>query len=243
MQTYAIPLNTMFLDRSWSREYPLTIHDLPAEEKPREKLIAQGPEALAPRELLAVVLQTGTTKEDVMEMSERVIRSYGEKNILAERDAKRLAEDTDIPLTKACQIVAVGELGRRTYDIHESGFTTIRNAKDVYEYLADMRTLPKEYLRALFLNSHNRVIRNEVISIGTVNANIIHPREVFRPGIESNAAAVILAHNHPSGEAAPSAEDVAITNQLIQAGKILGISLLDHVIITKDGFTSVNASY
>lgn len=239
---YAIPDTLLFLDRS-PHEYPLLVRDLPTDERPREKLLSQGPEALTLPELLAVILQTGTTKEDVLEMSGRIIRGYGESNILAERDPKRLAEDTGIPLLKACMIVAAGELGRRTYDKPEAGFTVIRTAKDVYDYLADMRNLPKEYLRGLFLNSHNRVIRNEVISIGTVNSSIIHPREVFRPGIESSAAAVILAHNHPSGEAAASAEDVKVTEQLIAAGKILGIRVLDHVIITKDAFASVNADY
>lgn len=243
MQTYAIKPSMLVLDRSWNRDYVLTIHDLPIDEKPREKLLARGPEALSLKELLAIVLQTGNTKEDVLEMSDRIIRGYGEKSLLSERDPKRLAEDRTIPLTKACQIVAVGELGRRTYDRQESGFTTVRNAKDVYEYLADMRNLPKEYFRALFLNSHNRVIRNEVISIGTVNSSIIHPREVFRPGIESNAVAVILVHNHPSGEPHASAEDIAITEQLVQAGKILGIHVLDHVVVTKDSFTSVPVTY
>jgi DNA repair protein RadC len=149
----------------------------------------------------------------------------------------------DIPIVKACQIVACGELGRRFYDKSESGFTTIRSAKDVYEYLQDMRNLPKEHLRGLYLNSHSKILRDEVISIGTVNSNMIHPREVFRPAIEANAAAIVLAHNHPSGEASPSAEDIEITKQLVQAGKILGITVLDHVIITKNSFTSVNANY
>ncbi|TAK94069.1 JAB domain-containing protein, partial [Patescibacteria group bacterium] len=219
------------------------IHDLPEEEKPREKLISQGPEALSIRELVALVLQVGTTKENVLEMSERVVRGYGEESVLSERDPKRLSEGADIPLTKACQLVAVGELGRRLFERHEEGFTVIRTAKDVYGYLSEMRNLPKEYLRGIFLNSRNRVIRNEVISIGTINSNIIHPREVFRPGIESGAAAVILVHNHPSGEVTPSAEDVEITKQLVQAGKILGIAVLDHVIIAKDAFASVNADY
>ena len=139
--------------------------------------------------------------------------------------------------------MAVGELGRRAYDKDASRFVTIRNAKDVYDYLVDMRNLPKEYLRALFLNAHNRVIRNEVISIGTVSANIIHPREVFRSGIESNAVAVVLAHNHPSGEATPSAEDIPVTKKLIEAGKIVGIRVLDHVIITNDSYASIKAGY
>ncbi|MES2216143.1 MAG: DNA repair protein RadC [Patescibacteria group bacterium] len=242
MQTYAIHPSNLFLDGQL-REYKLTLHDLPNEDKPREKLISGGPEALTPRELLAVVLGVGTAKEDVLEMSERLIRDYGEKSILAERNPEKLSADMDIPIVKACQIVACGELGRRFYDKNESGFTTIRTAKDVYEYLQDMRNLPKEHLRGLYLNSHSRILRDEVISIGTVNSNMIHPREVFRPAIECNAAAVVLAHNHPSGESAPSAEDIEVTKQLVQAGKILGISVLDHVIITKNAFASVNANY
>lgn len=242
--SYIIPDTHLFLDQSlYTGEYPLLLRDLPTEGKPREKLLAQGPEALSSRELLAIVLQVGTVKEDVLEMSERIIRGYGEDSVLMERDAKKLADEVNIPLTKAMQIVALGELGRRAYDKKESGFKTIRNARDVYESLVDMRSLPKEYLRALFLNAHNRVIRDEVISIGTVNSNIVHPREVFRSGIESNAVAVIIAHNHPSGESIPSLEDIEITKQLIHAGKILGIRVLDHVIITKNGFASVKADY
>jgi DNA repair protein RadC len=242
MQTYAIRPNIKFLDRTY-REYPLTIHDLPSEDKPREKLIASGPSALGIKELLTIVLITGTTKENILEMSDRIIRDYGEKSILAERDPSKLRDELDIPIVKACQIVACGELGRRFYDRSESGFVTIRNAKDVFDYFQDMRNLPKEHLRGLYLNSHNRILRDEVISIGTVNSNMIHAREVFRPAIECNAAALILAHNHPSGEAMPSKEDVDITADLVRAGKILGISILDHVIITKDSFASVSADY
>lgn len=242
MQTYAIRDNILVLDRP-IREYTFTVRDLPPEEKPREKLIARGPEHMTIRELLAVVLTVGTIKEDVLEMSNRIIRDYGEKSLLSERDANKLSQDMDIPIVKACQIVACGELARRFYDKNETGFTVIRSAKDVYEYLQDMRNLPKEHLRGLYLNSHNRIIRDEVITIGTVNANIIHAREVFRPAIECNAAAVVLAHNHPSGEAKPSSEDVDITRQLVEAGKILGLSVLDHVIITKHTFTSINANY
>ena len=232
----------MFLDGS-ANEYPSLLRDMPLDERPREKMIKNGPEALSHQELLSVVFVTGTTKEDVSEMSRRLIRDYGEKSILAERDPRRLAEEMDLSLVKACQIVAVGELGRRFYDHSESGFTVIRNAKDVYDHLSDMRSLPKEYLKGIFLNSHNRIIRTEVISIGTVDSNIIHAREVFRIAIECNAVAIILAHNHPSGEVTPSSEDVRITEQLVQAGKILGIRVLDHVIITKDAFASVKANY
>lgn len=242
MQTYAIRPNIKFLDKTY-RDYSLTIHDLPQEERPREKIIQNGPESLSIKELLAVVLVTGTTKENILDMSNRLIRDYGEKSILAERNAEKLSSDMDIPIVKACQIVACGELGRRFYDRNQSGFVTIRNAKDVFDYLQDMRNLPKEHLRGIYLNSHNRILRDEVISIGTVNSNMIHAREVFRPAIECNAAAVILAHNHPSGEVTPSKEDADITAELVRAGKILGINLIDHVVITKDSFASVNANY
>lgn len=236
---YKILDNAMFLDRSFSRDYILTIHDLPSEEKPRQKLMSQGPQSLTMRELLAVALNTGSTKEDVIEMSNRIMKEYGEKTILSETDPERLSSDLDIPIGKACIIVAVGEIVRRQSDKSQAGFVNIHNAQNVFDYLQDMRNLPKEHLRGLFLNSHSRIIRDEVISIGTVNSNIIHPREVFRAGIECNAAAVVLAHNHPSGEVTPSSEDIEITNQLVQAGKILGITVLDHVIITKDKFISI----
>lgn len=242
MQTYAIRPNVRFLDRTY-RDYPITIHDLPSEDKPREKLIASGSSALSIKELLAVVLVTGTTKENILELSDRLIRDYGEKSILAETNPEKLSKELEIPIVKACQIVACGELGRRFYDRSQSGLVTIRNAKEVFDYLTDMRNLQKEHLRGIYLNSHNRILRDEVISIGTVNSNIIHAREVFRPAIECNAAALILAHNHPSGELTPSAEDVEITADLVKAGKILGITILDHVIITKDSFASVSANY
>jgi DNA repair protein RadC len=162
---------------------------------------------------------------------------------LAEKNAEKLSLDLNIPIIKACQIIACGEIGRRFYEKNRSGFTVIRNAKDVFDYLVDMRNLPKEHLRGLYLNSHNRIIHDEIISIGTINTNIVHPREIFRPGIEYTCAAVVLAHNHPSGVCTPSTQDIEITEQIIQAGKVLGINVLDHVIITKDSFVSISANY
>jgi DNA repair protein RadC len=241
---YIIRDMPLVLDRSpFDLEYPLMIRDLPPDGRPREKLLAHGPESLTVSELTALLIMTGTVKEDVLEMANRIIRDYGERNIFAEHDPSKLSRDLDIPITKACQIIAAGELGRRFYSKNQSGFTTIRNAHDVYDYLAELRSLPKEQMRGLYLNSHSRIIRDEVISVGTVGANFVHPREVFRPALESSAVAVILAHNHPSGEATPSPEDIEVTERLIQAGKLMGIRLLDHVIITKDAFTSVKADY
>jgi DNA repair protein RadC len=225
------------------RQYPLKIHDLPEDGRPREKLLAQGPGALSLQELIAVVLGTGSTKEPILEMANRIIREYGERSVMYQTDAKKLSADLDIPEGKACIVVACAELGRRFYAKNASGFTIIRSAKDVHEYLRDMHNLPKEHLRGLYLNSHNQIIHDEVISIGTINANLVHPREVFRPAVEYSAAAIVLAHNHPSGVLKPSTQDIEITKQLIEAGKVIGINILDHVIITKDSFASITADY
>ncbi len=243
-QKYIINDTDLFLDVApTERKYILKFRDLPNESKPREKLISQGPEALSIQELLAVVLSVGTTKEDVLTMSQRILREYGEKVAISERDAQKLSTELDIPIVKACQVVAVGELGRRFYERNTSGFTVVRTAKEVYEHVRDMQNLPKEHLRGLYLNTHNQIIHDEVISIGTINSNIVHPREVFRPAVEYNAVAVILVHNHPSDNVEPSMQDIQITNQLIDAGRIMGIHVLDHVIITKSSFTSVHANY
>lgn len=220
-----------------------TIRDLPPEDKPREKLLKHGPSVLSTQELLAVLLNTGTKKEGVLAMSSRVMKEYGERSLVSQRDANALAEDLGIPIVKAAQIVVCAELGRRFFKRDGDCSSTIRTARDVFEYASDMRTLPKEHLRGIYLNAHHKVIHDEVISIGTVNTNIIHPREVFRPALEYLAAAVILVHNHPSGEAAPSDADIEVTKQLVTAGKILGIALVDHVIVTKDACQSIAIDY
>jgi DNA repair protein RadC len=137
----------------------------------------------------------------------------------------------------------VGELGRRFFQKNDAGMPVIRTAQDVFDYVNDMRDLPKEHLRGLYLNTHFKVIHDELISIGTVDANMIHPREVFKPAIDHMAAAVVLVHNHPSGVVDPSSADREVTEQLIAAGRLIGIELIDHVIVTKDMFTSIPAHY
>lgn len=226
-----------------SRKYTLKFRDLPNTDKPREKLTSYGPTKLSTKELLAIVLGTGTKKEDVMTMSERILKEYGEHSLTMMTDPKRISVDMDIPLVKAMQLVACGELGRRFFSRKDTGLPVIRVADDIYEYTKDMRDLPREHLRGIYLDTHQRVIHDEVISIGTINSNIVHPREIFKAAIEYNAAAIILVHNHPSGVATPSASDIEVTNQIIEAGKVIGINLLDHVIVTKDGFMSVTAEY
>ncbi len=247
---YQLKDSVLFLDGGMEkrnlaedRQYVLRVRDLPDAEKPREKLLAHGPSALSMAELLAVVLNTGTKKEEVMHMARRVMKEYGERNVLSQKDAKKLSENLSVPIGKALQIVAAGELGRRYFLKNENGAPTIRTAKEVFNYVADMRNLSKENLRGIYLNTHYKVIHDEVLSIGTIDTSIIHPREVFKPALEYSAAAVILVHNHPSGVATANEADIAVTRQIIEAGKILGVSLIDHVIVTKSGYASIPAKY
>lgn len=244
MITYSLKDSDLLMTHSATeRRYVLKFRDSPDETKPREKILGQGVESLSLPELLAVILITGTKTEDVMQLSRRLVREYGNSALVGQTDPGQLAKDLNIPLVKACQIVAVNELGRRLHRKNDVGLAVIRTAKDVHDLLKEMHGLPKEQLRGLYLDTHNRVIHQEVISIGTINSNIVHPREVFRPALEYGAAAVVLAHNHPSGVSTPSLADIEITKQLVQAGKIIGIHLLDHVVITNDGFSSIEVDY
>lgn len=236
--TYALDDHDLVLGNPL-RQYVLRVRDLPEDDRPREKLLREGPSALSVHELLAVVFMSGTRSEEVLAMANRILREYGERNVLMATDAKLLAEDLSIPEGKASQLVAVGELGRRFFKGTRDGMPVIRTAQDVFTHTADLRNLRKEHLRGLYLNSHYQLVHDETISIGTVDSSLIHPREVFRPAIAHGAAGVILVHNHPSGSTAPSGSDVVVTRQVADAGRLLGIDLIDHVIVTADSFASI----
>jgi DNA repair protein RadC len=225
------------------RKYDLKIKDLLDKDKPREKLLRCGASALTSSELMAVILGTGTKKEGVLEMSSRILKEYGEKILSHQAHPLRLAKDLDLPLSKTLQIAACAELGKRFFEKNPMSMRVLRTAKDAYSYVRDMRVLSKEHMRGIYLDTHFRVIHDEVISIGTVNSSIIHPREVFKPALEYGAVAVILAHNHPSGIVEPSQADIEVTKQLVAAGKIIGIHLVDHIIIGPDVFKSIPVEY
>lgn len=220
-------------------QYVVKVRDLRTEDKPREKLLSVGPSNLTHAELLAILLGVGTRKEEVFTMSHRILREYGERAITNERNPQRLADALQIPVAKACQIVASFELGRRFYQRKAGKPIVVRTAKHAFEHLKSMGLLQKEQLRGLYLNSRYQVIHEEIISIGSVTANIVHPREVFQPALEYGAVAVIVAHNHPSGVVEPTKDDLAATAQLIAAGKVLGIDLLDHLIIADNRYISL----
>lgn len=189
--------------------------------------------------MLAILLATGTKKEDIMTMATRLLKDYGEKSLLSQTKAQTISKELDIPITKACQLIACFELGRRFLQKNYQGKQVIRNSKDAFKYLIDMRLLNKEQFRGLYLNHHYQLIHDEVISLGTINASLVHPREVFRPAIEHSASAIIIAHNHPSGKITASEDDIKITKKLQEAGNLLGIELLDHLIIANNKYISV----
>ncbi len=222
-----------------SAEYKFHLKEIPKEQRPREKLVKYGPDILKNGELMAVILNTGCRGETVLELSHRIIKEYGSKAIAQEKNVGRLMENLGIPLVKACQIVACFELGRRFFEEEPGRFPTIRSPEDAYGYLEGMKKLKKEQFRGLYLNTRNKIIHDEIISIGTLTANLVHPREVFQPAIEYLAAGIIIAHNHPSGDPNPSEDDLAVTRQMAKVGKTMAIEIFDHIIIGNERYVSL----
>lgn len=244
MRSYATTDADLLLSHA-PQPYRIAVRDLPKKDRPREKLAAQGPQALSMAELLAVVFGVGSRAEEVLAMSHRILREYGERAVAQQKDPQALSEAVGIPPGKAAQLIACFELGRRLFEEPARGRRQVflRGVEQVAQYVAEMRELPKEQLRGLYLNAHYGIVHEEVISVGTLTGSLVHPREVFQPALAYGASALVLVHNHPSGVAEPSDADLAVTEQLVAAGRILGVSLLDHVIVTKHAFTSIPASY
>lgn len=213
-----------------------TIKQLHPIERPREKLIKYGPEKLSNSELLAILLRTGKKGENVVEMAQKILQKFNSEK-LAHTPFHELKKYSGLGPAKSCEIVACFELGKRLLKEKKTGL--ILSPQEIYNELKDLRNHKKEHFVIFYLDSRNQEIKREIISVGTLNASLVHPREVFEPAIIHNCAQVIVAHNHPSGDPEPSEDDIEITKRLQQAGKILGIELLDHIIIAKDGFLSL----
>jgi len=217
------------------------IKDISQAERPREKLERYGPDSLSNDELLALIIRTGNQKENAIEMSNRLIKEYG-LDKLSECSLNELQEIKGIGLAKACQIIALFEFNKR-HAISKREGKPIKCAKDVYEYAQPLLSgKDKEHFMILHLDSKNRVIKDEIISIGILNASLVHPREVFKSAIKESANAIVLVHNHPSGDAEPSKVDEDVTNRLNETGKLLKINVIDHVIIGKDSYYSFRES-
>lgn len=215
-----------------------TINDLPVSERPRERLKKFGVEALSTQELLALILKTGAKGESIMVTATKLLSKFGNIKRLSEASLEELMEVQGIGLAKASQIKASFELARRK-DADTEKKTTIKSSDDVAKLIKPLlKDKKKEHFLVLSLDSRNHIINISDISIGTLNASLVHPREVFKEAIQSLAASVILVHNHPSGEAEPSEGDLEVTKKLVETGKIIGIEVLDHIIIAGNNLFS-----
>jgi len=203
--------------------------------RPRERLIKYGPLKLSNAELLAILLSTGKKGENVLELAKRILRQLDNRKII-EASFAELKSISGLGPAKASLLLSAFELSRRFLQNQQSSL--ILSPQDVWDQLKDIRDNKKESFIIFFLDTRSREIKREIISVGSLNANLVHPREVFEPAIKYLSAQLIVAHNHPSGDPEPSQEDIATTKRLVSAGNILGIELLDHVIVTKENFYS-----
>ena len=203
-------------------------------DKPREKLIKKGANALKDYELLAILLGSGVQGKDVIKLSQEIIKLF--EDDFENLNLEKLLSIHGLGLAKASQILSSIELSRR-YLIKQN--KKITSAKDVYEELKEYHNKKQEYFLALYLDGANHLIQTKIITIGILNQSLVHPREVFSYAIEKRCASIIVAHNHPSGILEASNEDINVTKRLQESGKILGIELLDHLIITNNGYLSL----
>jgi DNA repair protein RadC len=223
-----------------AEEYRLTIHDLPEEERPRERLEHHGAAALSNAELLAILLRTGTAHENVLQLSTRLLVRYEGLTGLARASFEELCQERGLGRAKVTQIKAALELGRRLVATSPEARPQIRSPGDAANLIqAEMSLLEQEQLRVLMLDTKNRVIRSHTLYVGSLNANHMRVGELFREAIRANCAAIIVAHNHPSGDPAPSPEDVQVTREIVKAGKTLDIDVLDHLIIGQQRYVSL----
>jgi len=208
------------------------IKDLPKTERPREKLISKGAENLKDEELLAILLRTGREGKNVLDLAKQILRKYSKKRLLNMR-YENLIKVKGISEAKACTILAAQELVKRALKVRDEALPVVRSVKDVLLQVSYLREKTREHLMAIYLNARNELLFRKHIFTGTLNANLAHPREIFAEALKQNAASVILVHNHPSGDPEPSQDDLEITKRIIEAGKIMGIDVLDHIIIAK----------
>lgn len=208
-------------------------------EKPRERLRAVGARNLSLVELLSLLIGSGTALVPVHRIAEALVERFGSLERLAAADVAALEEVVGVGVAGAARVTAALELGRRSATDHAAD-VPIRGPADVFHRMGPrLRDVPQEEFHALLLNTRHRVVREVLVTRGILDASLIHPREVFRVAVGEGAAGVILVHNHPSGDPTPSAEDRAVTRQLADAGRALGIPVVDHVVVGRGGYTSL----
>ena len=224
-------------------EYGYLIKEMPEAMRPREKLLAQGETSLNEHELLAIILGQGTRETSALELANQLLSTYKGLRHLQEASLEELIQAKGIGPAKAASIKAAVEIGRRVAQSTETRFL-IKCPDDVKRYinqvlLKEMRDYDREHFLVLYLDRKGGVIVKEDVSIGGLHSSIVHPREVFKTAVKRSAASIVLAHNHPSGDPAPSREDIDITRRLIDAGRIMGIEIIDHVIIGENTYCSL----
>ncbi|GAB2560633.1 RadC family protein [Gracilibacillus alcaliphilus] len=218
----------------------IKMKEVPKEDRPRERLLQYGAEHLSNQELLAILLGSGTQQENVHQLAERVLRHFEGLRLLREVTIEELQKIKGIGQAKGVTILAAVEFGKRTQQYRGDDKYTIRSPEDGANLLMEtMIHLKQEHFVAVYLNTKNQVIHRQTIFVGGLNSSIVHPREVFREAVKRSAASLICAHNHPSGDPAPSQEDILVTKRLAECGKMIGIELLDHLIIGDNQFVSL----
>ncbi len=216
---------------SEKRKPGITIRDMPEEYRPQARLISEGTIALSDAELLSLIIKTGSKMENAINLCHRMLSQFDLKQ-LSVAPISQIMQIHGIKKAKAAQIAACFELSRRLEVFKGEDLKKINSPEDVYRMLyPGMRETKREMFIELCLDTKNQIIKQETISIGSLNANIVHPREVFKAAIRESAAHIIVAHNHPSGDPTPSREDIEITKKLVETGKVMGIDVLDHVIV------------
>ncbi|WP_301108354.1 DNA repair protein RadC [Sporosarcina sp.] len=218
----------------------MMIRDVHLADRPRERLIREGAGSLSNQELMAILLRTGTRSESVLVLANRVLSTVDRLQDLIGMTVGEMTEIKGIGEAKAVHILAAAELGKRLYRTSPQDRYKIRSPEDAANYLmTDMSSLNQEHFVVLFLNVKNEVLHKQTIFIGSLNSSIVHPREVFREAFKRSAASMIISHNHPSGDTTPSREDIEVTKRLMEAGAIMGIDVLDHIIIGDQKFISL----
>jgi DNA repair protein RadC len=218
----------------------MRMEEIPVEDRPRERLRACGPEVLSLRELLAVVLGSGNRGRGAMDLADDLVSSLGSVRDLAGASIEKISRVRGVGLAGACRVKAAVELGRRVVKSARGDLKAVRCPADAAGLvMEDMKNLDREHFRVILLDSKNSVISVETVSIGTVNASLVHPREVLKPALEKSATCMILVHNHPTGNVSPSREDILLTRRFEKCGRILGIEVVDHIIIGDGRYTSM----
>jgi DNA repair protein RadC len=221
-------------------DYTPTIKDLPSSERPRERLARLGAGALLDSELLAIILRVGVGGENAVRMAERLLGHFGGLSGLARASVAELSSVKGVGVAKAVQLKAAFELGRRLLIESPDERPQVLSPADAARLLmGEMSLLSQEQLRVMLLDTRNRVLDTQTVYVGGLNSAVVRVSEVFREAITHNCAAIIVAHNHPSGDPDPSPEDVAITRRIVEAGHLLGIEVLDHLVIGHQRFVSL----